>query len=446
MKWITAEHRRRNVISLMLAGSLLLVLAGCGKAGEDTHEGHAADEHAPGQHKTEVSVHGEHEGHAGDQHPSGQHEESPAGEGKHDAHAGHDMSQMATIEGRAAVHLTAARRQLINIRTTPVKRSAVSKAIRTVGIVAYDTSKLVDVNTKINGWVETLYVDKPGQPVKKGEPLMDLYSRELYSGQQEYLLAYRHHHRLKNNPNLAPQEAPPEFWQENLTEAEALMESARRRLKLWDIPDAAIGALEESGKPTTTLQLTAPVTGFVVQKKIDPGKMVMSGSTLYRVADLSTVWVNADIYEYEVPLVKVGQNARLTLTAFPDRIFEAKVDFIYPYLESRTRTATLRLVLDNPGNLLKPDMYANVEIQIDLGEQLLVPELAVFDTGKRQYVFVQTAEGMFEPRLVKLGVKAGDLFVVREGLAEGELVVVDGNFLLDSESQLRAGGSGGHQH
>jgi len=164
---------------------------------------------------------------------------------------------------------------------------------------------------------------------------------------------------------------------------------------------------------------------------------------IYRVADLSTVWVNAEIYEYELPLLKVGQEARVTLTAHPGRELQGKVDFIYPYLEGKTRTATLRLVLDNRDGLLKPDMYANVRIEEDLGEQLVVPADAVFDTGDRQYVFVQTGDGMYAPRLVKLGQRSKGIFAIREGLKKGERVVVDGNFMLDSESQLKASGMGG---
>jgi len=348
------------------------------------------------------------------------------------------------VEGftdRMTVQLPPEQRQLINIRTAPVRREKVNRTIRTVGIVTYDASRLVDVNTRISGWADKLYVDKPGQFVRKGDPLMAIYSRELYSGQYEYLQAHHQYQRLKDGP--AAKEAPAKFWKENLAEAESLRDSARKRLLLWDISEAEIRALEESGKPSDTLKLVAPVSGFVVEKKIDPGQAVMSGMTIYRVADLSTVWVNADIYEYELPLVKVGQDAHVTLTAYPDLDREGKVDFIYPYLENKTRTATIRVVLDNKDKILKPDMYANVRIEEDLGEQLVIPAAAVLDTGVRQYVFVQTGEGMYAPRLVKRGQRTEDLAVIRDGLKEGEQVVVDGNFMLDSESQLRVSGMGG---
>jgi len=236
-------------------------------------------------------------------------------------------------------------------------------------------------------------------------------------------------------------------WKESMTEAETLMESSRKRLKLWEVTDDEIAALEKSGKPTDTLQLRAPVTGYVIEKDIDPAQMVMLGKTLYRVADLSVVWINADVYEYELPYVKVGQKVHVTALAHPGRVFEATVDFIYPYSENKTRTTTVRLVMDNQEERFKPNDYVNVEIKVDQGLRLLMPQTAVYDTGVNQYVFVEAKEGHFVPRQVELGPTVGDDVVVNRGLTEGEKVVVDGNFLLDSESQLRASTSGGgHQH
>lgn len=303
------------------------------------------------------------------------------------------------------------------------------------------------MNTRIMGWAEKLYVDKPGQFVEKGAPLMDIYSPELYSAQYEYLLAYRHCERLKHV--MAPATGPTNtaIWKESMTEAETLMESSRKRLKLWEVSDDEIAALEKSGKPTDTLQLHAPVTGYVIEKNIDPAQMVMFGKTLYRLADLSTVWINADAYEYELPYVKVGQKVQVTALAHPGRVYHATVDFIYPYSENKTRTTTVRLVLENPDGLFKPNDYVNAEIKVDQGQRLLMPQTAVYDTGISQYVFVEAKEGHFVPRRIELGPTVDDMVVVNKGLAEGERVVVDGNFLLDSESQLRASASGGgHQH
>jgi membrane fusion protein, copper/silver efflux system len=349
------------------------------------------------------------------------------------------------VIGRRPVDLDQQARQLINIRTQPVTRGEAVVAIRTVGIVAYDQTKLVNVNTRIMGWAEKLYVDKPGQSVKRGDPLLDIYSPDLYSAQYEYLLAYRQWQKFENAPRRDDSQTNNAAWQQSANEAQALMESARKRLKLWEISNNAITALEKSGKPRDTLQLHTPFSGYVIQKNIDPAAMVRPGMTLYRVANLNTVWINADIYEYELPYVKVGQKVTVTALANPGRVFDAKVNFIYPYSENKTRTTTVRLVMENEKGRFKPDNYVNAEIKQNVGQRLLVPDTAVFDTGPRQFVFVEVTDGHFVPRRIELGPRVGNQFVVNTGLAEGEQVVVDGNFLLDSESQLRAAGSGDGQ-
>jgi Cu(I)/Ag(I) efflux system membrane fusion protein len=347
------------------------------------------------------------------------------------------------IPGRAAVQLSDVQEQLINIRVAPVERTEAAKTVRAVGSITYDETKVADLNSKVMGWVQKLYVDKPGQPVKAGDPLMALYSPDLYSAQQEYLLAYQATHSSAKASGLSAEMR--KFSAANQNAETSLLRSARKRLQLWDISEAQIKALEESGTAKDTLQLTAPMTGVVVEKNVLPGQMINSGMLLYRIADLSEVWLDAEVYEYELSLIKVGQKADITVDAYPDKTFEGEVAFIYPYLQNKTRTTKVRLVLQNPDELLKPGMYANVTVKSALGDQLTIPVSAVFDTGKRQYVFVQAEKGVFAPKEIELGGKSGDRVVVSKGLEGSEQVVVDGNFLLDSESQLKAA-AGGESH
>ena len=337
------------------------------------------------------------------------------------------------IPGRAAVELTDQQRQLINIRTVPVQRKEVSRTVRAVGTVTYDQSKVAAITSRVKGWVEKLYVDTPGAVVEQGQPLMELYSPDLYSAAQDYLLAYR-----------AAQSAPGggRFAQARSADADALLESARKRLELLGIAPEQIKALEQSKSATPAIPIVAPISGTVVEKNVVQGQMIEPNAPLYRIADLSQVWIEAQLYEYELPLVKIGQEVTVTIPAFPERTFTGKVDFIYPSSEGTTRTTKARVILDNPNALLKPDMYANVQVEAGLGEELVVPASAVFDTGKRQYVFVQEKPGSFVPKLVELGPKVGDDFVVSRGLEAEQEVVVNGNFLLDSESQLKAAASG----
>ncbi len=359
------------------------------------------------------------------------------------------------IAGRGVVRLSDVQRQLINIRVAPVERAEAAKTIRAVGFITYDETKVADLNSKVKGWVRKLYVDKPGQPVQAGEPLMALYSPDLYSAQQEYVLAYEKARGSARTAGLSAEMR--KFSEANNQASRSLLQSARKRLELWDISEAQIKALEESATPKDTLELSAPMAGVVVEKNVFPSQMINPGMLLYRIADLSDVWLDAEIYEYELALIKVGQKANITVDAWPDKIFDGEVSFIYPYLQNKTRTFRVRLILRNPGELLKPGMYANVTLESGLGEQLMIPVSAVFDTGQRQYVFVQTAKGVFAPREIKLRARSGDRVIVAKGLEGKEQVVVDGNFLLDSESQLNAasGGNGmqmpmpkteGHHH
>lgn len=358
------------------------------------------------------------------------------------------------IPGRAPVDLTAQQQQLINIRVTPVVESDAAQTIRAVGIITYDATRVADVNARVMGWVDQLHADKPGQLVQKDEPLLALYSPDLYSAQKEYLLAWERVDQKQSSVAQGQSAQLKEYLSANRNSAVSLLESARKRLELWEISEEQIKRLEETRTPENTLELVAPLTGVVLEKKVFPKQMIQAGMMLYRIADLSQVWLEIEVYEYELPLLQVGQTVTVRVDAIPDETFDGKVDFIYPYLENKTRTTKVRVILPNPDGRLRPAMYAHAETRVELGQQLLVPSGAVFDTGKRQYVFVKQDEGVFVPKEVVLGPKSQDRFVVRNGVEAGDMVVIDGNFLLDSESQLKAAASGSadetsaeaHQH
>ncbi len=350
------------------------------------------------------------------------------------------------IPGRGAVQLSPRQEQLINIRVASVVSAPAVKTIRALGTIGYDQTKVHDVNSRVMGWVERLYVDKPGEFVKTGQPLMALYSPELYSAQQEYLLAFQQAHPTATTNTAASPDVSGITAAKEPPSSASLLTAARKRLELWNISDAQIGALEKSGTPQNTMELAAPASGFVIRKNVLPGQMIQAGALLYRIADLSKVWLEAEVYEDELRFIKVGQTATVTVVAYPSRPFQGTVDFIYPYLDKKTRTARVRLVFPNPDHLLLPQMYGSVVLAEELGEQLLVPATAVFNTGKRQYAFVQKQPGLFLPKEIQLGAKTDGRFVVTHGLEPGDQVVVDGNFLLDSESQLKAAAQGSAEH
>jgi len=341
----------------------------------------------------------------------------------------------STTDGSAlppgAVKISAEKQQLIGVQTGFVESRDVQKMIRTVGQIAYAEPKLAYVTTKFEGYIEVLFVDYTGKLVEKGQPLFSVYSPELVSTQEEYLLALRAQKSLEQST-----------IGEVTASANTLLESAKRRLHLWDISDKQIAELERSGKITKTLNIYSPIRGHVVEKMALAGLKVMPGMNLYQIADLSTVWVLADVYEYEIPSIKIGQEATITLSYYPGEAFKGRVTYIYPYLTADTRTVKVRLELPNPGEKLKPQMYANVELKSSYGKQLTVPEEAVLDAGNEQIVFVAHERGYFEPRQVALGAKAQDRYIVLSGLTEGEKVVTSGNFLIDSESRLKSALSG----
>lgn len=337
------------------------------------------------------------------------------------------MQEMAP----GTVQITPDRQQLIGVKFGTVEMKPLEKVIRTVGRVDYDEKRIVMVSPKIGGWIEDLYVDFTGRYVRQGEPLLTIYSPELVSTQQEYLLALRAKKDLGKSP-----------FPEIAGSGESLADAAKRRLKLWDVTDDQIRALEESGEPKKTLTLYAPYSGFVLEKAAYKGMNVMPGMALFKLADLSVVWVYADVYEYELPFVRLDQQATITLTYLPGETFTGKAIYVYPALNAETRTAKVRFEFPNLKGKLKPEMYANVEIKVRLGQKLAVPEGAIIDTGIRQMAIVDKGSGYFEPREVKVGAKVDNYYEVIKGLKAGERVVTSANFLIDSESKLKEAMSG----
>ncbi len=317
--------------------------------------------------------------------------------------------------------------QLIGVRTAVASYRPLDKKIRTVGKVEVDETKLAYVNTKVAGWVKKLYVSFTGEHVRKGQPLLSIYSPDLVTAQEEYLLALR--------SQTTPTGGIAELGESERT----LLESARRRLLLWDISPRQIAELEQTGKPRTDMMIEAPLGGTVLDRMVLEGAYITPGMNLYKIADLSAVWIMADVYEYEVPLVKVGQKARVTLPYSEGDTLNAAVDYIYPVLDPVTRTVKVRIAVNNPGLVLKPAMFANVEILVSPGPRLVIPRSAVLDAGDRQLVYVEKAPGTFEMRRVTLGLRGEEYVEVRKGIRKGEKVVTSGNFLIDSESQLRSG-------
>ncbi len=310
--------------------------------------------------------------------------------------------------------------QDMGIRTGSVTQGPLRRTIRTVGVVDLDESAVADVTTKFKGWAEKLYVNATGQLVMRGDPLFEIYSPELYSAQTEYLLA------------LASTSQPD-------AGLDALKTSARLKLKFWDISDEQIAELEKTRTPKKTLRVTAPIDGFVLEKMIVEGQMVDSGMKLYQIADLGLVWVQSQIYEQDLPFIKLGQEATVSLSYLSDRKFRGRVTYIYPTVDEKTRTVKVRMEFHNPGYFLKPGMFASVEVVAELSPStLLVPDMAVLRSGERNTVFVALDGGKFEPRTVTLGPRAeGNFYQVLSGLEAGERVVTSGQFMLDSESQLR---------
>ncbi len=367
------------------------------------------------------------------------------------SHAGHESNvtgaasgQTSAIEpavpGYAPVTIPQDRIQSMGITFAEARRMDLDQSFRTFGRITYDETRIHHVHTKFEGYIETLYANYAGQFVKKGQPLFSIYSPELYATQNEYLLALRAREQM---PQLSGDDAFAVAGNVDLVAA------ARQRLALWDISDREIREIEKTRKPIRALTIYSPVAGYVTGKTAVQGLKVTPGDNLYDFVDLSVVWVLADVYEVNLPFVNVGRPASMTLAYRPGKTWHGRVTFMNPAVDPATRTVKARLEFANPGNELKPDMYADVVISGARGTGIAVPESAVIATGERDIVFVSKGNGVFEPREVTLGVRVRNLREIKQGVSEGEKVVTGANFLLDSESKLKASvstGAGEHGH
>jgi len=324
-------------------------------------------------------------------------------------------STPSNVSGYSNVSLPPARQQLIGVKLAKAELRPLSGGIRTVGVVTTDERRVAQIHMKFDGFIETLYVNFTGQAVRRGDPLLSVYSPDLLATEQELILAERMHSDI----------------------GKTLAEAARNRLLLWDMSPADIDRVARSGKPVRAVTLRSPVSGLVLTKNALPGARVMPGDTLYVIADLSSVWILADVYESDLPFVHAGQMAQVTLSS-SGQSWTGPVTFVAPVVDEATRTAKVRIELANPAGLLKPDMYADVTLQKPVGDVITVPDSAVMQTGTRSIIFVQTAPGQFTPREVRTGAKAEGLYQIRSGVQAGETVVADSNFLVDSESRLRS--------
>ncbi len=319
--------------------------------------------------------------------------------------------------------------QNIGVRVEEVKKQILNKTIRTTGKIDYDETKVKTVTTKIMGWIEKLYVDYTGKYVKKGEPLFEIYSPELVSTQEEYLQAVNYLKKVSSSNS-------PEV----IDAALQLVNSAKRRLLYWDIPESDIQEIEKNNSPRKTLTIYSPVSGIVIEKMVYQGQQIMAGMDLFKIADLSTVWIVSDIYQMDLPWIKLGQKVELELSYLPGKTYQGKVTYIYPFLNDETKTVKVRSEVKNTSSYdFKPGMFATVKIVSPISiNAIVVPEQAIIRSGERNIAIISLGGGYFEPREVKLGVTSDGFVQILEGIKEGEKIVISSQFLIDSESNLKA--------
>jgi Cu(I)/Ag(I) efflux system membrane fusion protein len=322
------------------------------------------------------------------------------------------------------VRLTAESAGRIGVVYAAAESGPMLSRIRTVGEVTWDETRLATVNPRIDGWVEELFVDFTGAPVRKGQPLLAVYSPMLVSAQEELILARRLADQAGGNTTL-------------LADAQELLDAARRRLEYWDIPANEIARIEQTGVTQKTLTLRAPASGVVIEKNVVAGARIMPGMDLYRIADLSTVWIDGEVFEKDLAHITVGLTADVTIEAYPDKRFKARVAYVYPTVTPASRTGHVRVVMPNAQLLLKPGMYATLEFEVPVHQAgVHVPRSAVLQTGERTLVFVRESDGTLVPRAVRIGFATTDHVEILEGLVAGEVVVASANFLIDAESNL----------
>lgn len=350
----------------------------------------------------------------------------------HEAHAAATAdpasSGAAVADLEAGAYISPARQQLIGVRTAEAVRRTLETTIRTVGTLAYDETRIAQIHTKVAGWVERVFVDYVGKPVRRGQPLFSVYSPELVSTQHEYLLALDARERLGQS----------RFF-ETRTGAEALFAATRERLKLWDITDEQLAELERTRQPRRTLTLYSPFDGIVLERNAYPGQYITPETMTFRIADLRSIWVFGYVFEYELPRVKVGQEVEALLPyGGTSRTLKGKITYIYPDIDPITRRAKIRAEFPNPGFEFKPESYVTLAIRTSGGSLVAVPREAVIDTGVKQYVILARPGGYFQPRAVKVGAPVDEYYPVYDGLQPGDRVVTSAQFLIDSEANLQA--------
>ncbi|WP_243371666.1 efflux RND transporter periplasmic adaptor subunit [Geotalea sp. SG265] len=343
-----------------------------------------------------------------------------------------EQKQQAQMLGH--VSLSPTQMVMANVATIEARRSDLNKEINAVGIVQFDQSRQAKVTAWIGGRIDKLNVDTVGAMVSKNRPVAEVYSPDLVATQQEYLLAVKSRDQLKKSPIASISQ-----------NGEGLVQSAKQRLLLFGVKESQIAALEKAGKPNIRLPIYTPLSGVVIEKMVQQGQYVNTGELLFNIADLSTVWVEVEVYENEFPNIHIGQRVEIRSQSFPGKAFSGKVSYIYPFLDPKTRTVKARVEMPNPGMKLKPDMFVNAVIKVPLGSAIVVPVTAVIDTGTRKVVWVESSPGMFEPRDVQVGQQTDDKIQILSGINPGDKVAVSGGYLIDSESQLK-GGVGGHEN